>query len=260
VVVGAGYIGAEAADALRRNGLRVTILERSTNALMRDDAEFAGVVRKQLERHGWNSHRRDGDGDRARSCPGCRDMVMAAGFQPNAGDRHGGGIEINERRFGTDERMETNLRGVFAAAIVPRLPTCGQAARIPLALRRTRRAAWRGLCGGRRRASRDRRDADREHLRRGVRYHRVFGCRGAGRKASHCDGAHRGHPPPLLSGRRPRGTGGTALPARGGPVIGEDGAAGRIDRHGAGPACAWMSSEQLTWRIRRRSHQCGTRF
>ena len=32
VVVGAGYIGVEAADALRRNGLRVTILERSEHA------------------------------------------------------------------------------------------------------------------------------------------------------------------------------------------------------------------------------------
>src|SRR5450631_1972779 len=33
VVVGAGYIGLEAADALRRNGLRVTVLERSEQTL-----------------------------------------------------------------------------------------------------------------------------------------------------------------------------------------------------------------------------------
>src|SRR5215469_17618306 len=32
IVVGAGYIGVEAADALRRNGLRVTVVERSANA------------------------------------------------------------------------------------------------------------------------------------------------------------------------------------------------------------------------------------
>src|ERR1019366_4394783 len=38
VVVGAGYIGVEVADALRRNGLRVTILERTAHALLRDDA------------------------------------------------------------------------------------------------------------------------------------------------------------------------------------------------------------------------------
>src|ERR1035438_8196503 len=52
VVVGAGYIGVEAADALRRNGLRVTILERSAHALLRDDADFTAAVRAQLERHG----------------------------------------------------------------------------------------------------------------------------------------------------------------------------------------------------------------
>src|SRR5262252_3512846 len=44
VVVGAGYIGVEAADALRRNGLRVTILERAAHALLRDDAEFTAAV------------------------------------------------------------------------------------------------------------------------------------------------------------------------------------------------------------------------
>src|SRR5437667_8561210 len=33
IVVGAGYIGVEAADALRRNGLHVTIMERSQDAL-----------------------------------------------------------------------------------------------------------------------------------------------------------------------------------------------------------------------------------
>src|SRR5215475_6406941 len=52
VVVGAGYIGVEAADALRRHGLRVTVLERSGHALLRDDAAFTEAVRQQLERHG----------------------------------------------------------------------------------------------------------------------------------------------------------------------------------------------------------------
>ena len=68
VVVGAGYIGVEAADALRRNGLRVTILERSTNALMRDDAEFtaSGSKATRAPRSG-TAHRRDGDCDRAGS-------------------------------------------------------------------------------------------------------------------------------------------------------------------------------------------------
>src|SRR5579864_3318420 len=40
VVVGAGYIGVEAADALRRNGLRVSVLERSWHALLREEPWF----------------------------------------------------------------------------------------------------------------------------------------------------------------------------------------------------------------------------
>src|ERR1035438_97440 len=52
VVIGAGYIGVEVADALRRNGLKVTILERSPYALLREDAAFTSQVRLQLERHG----------------------------------------------------------------------------------------------------------------------------------------------------------------------------------------------------------------
>src|ERR1039458_4409668 len=52
VVVGAGYIGVEVADALRRNGLKVTILEHSPHALLREDAAFTSQVRLQLERHG----------------------------------------------------------------------------------------------------------------------------------------------------------------------------------------------------------------
>jgi len=117
VVVGAGYIGVEAADALRRNGLRVTILERSTNALMREDAEFAGAVRKQLERHGVEL--RTGvtvtaiEPDQVSGVP-CDMVVIAAGFQPNVEMATAAGIEIGRSgAIRTDERMETNLRGVF---------------------------------------------------------------------------------------------------------------------------------------------------
>src|SRR5437762_6788974 len=73
VIVGAGYIGVEAADALRRNGLRVTVLERTDHAL-RNDEHFTAAVRKQLERHGVelrtgvnrSEERRVGKGGRSR--------------------------------------------------------------------------------------------------------------------------------------------------------------------------------------------------
>ena len=56
VVVGGGYIGVEAADALRRNGLAVTLLERSAKVLLRNDPALTAAVRKQLEQHGVELH------------------------------------------------------------------------------------------------------------------------------------------------------------------------------------------------------------
>src|ERR1039458_2428182 len=84
VVIGAGYIGVEAADALRRNGLRVTILERSAHALLRPDDGFTLAVRAQLERHGVEL--RTGvpvmaiEAGRVAGVPADL-VVMAAGFQ-----------------------------------------------------------------------------------------------------------------------------------------------------------------------------------
>ena len=119
VVVGAGYIGVEAADALRRNGLRVTILERTAHALVREDEGLTAAVRKQLEQHGVEL--RTGvtvtaiEPDRVAGVP-CDMVVLAAGFQPNVEIAADAGIEIGRSgAIRTDDRMETNLRGVFAA-------------------------------------------------------------------------------------------------------------------------------------------------
>jgi len=118
VVVGAGYIGVEAADALRRNGLQVTVLERAGYAL-RDDEHFTAAVRKQLERH--KVELRTGvdvtsiEADRVAGVP-CDLVVMAAGFKPNVELAAGAGIALGRTgAIATDERMETNVRGVFAA-------------------------------------------------------------------------------------------------------------------------------------------------
>jgi NADPH-dependent 2,4-dienoyl-CoA reductase/sulfur reductase-like enzyme len=119
VVIGAGYIGVEAADALRRNGLRVTILERSTHALLRDDDAFTAAVRKQLEQHAVEL--RTGvnvkaiEPDQTGGIP-CDLVVLAAGFKPNVELAADAGIELGRTgAIRTDDRMETNLRGVFAA-------------------------------------------------------------------------------------------------------------------------------------------------
>jgi NADPH-dependent 2,4-dienoyl-CoA reductase/sulfur reductase-like enzyme len=119
VVVGAGYIGIEAADALRRNGLQVTILELSPYALLRADDAFTAEVRKQLERH--RVELRTGVRVTAiepASVAGvpCNMVVIAAGFKPGAALAADAGIELGRSAaIRTDDRMETNVRGIFAA-------------------------------------------------------------------------------------------------------------------------------------------------
>ena len=119
VVIGAGYIGVEAADALRRNGLSVTVIERSEHALLRDDAGLTAAVRKQLELHGVELRTgvrvRAIEPDSVDGIPG-EMVVIAAGFKPNVELAADAGIQIGRTgAIRADDRMETSLRGVFAA-------------------------------------------------------------------------------------------------------------------------------------------------
>lgn len=119
VVIGAGYIGLETADALRRNGLRVTVLDRSQKILLRDDAWWTALVEKQLSANGVELRRGVGaesiEADRVGDFP-CDLVVVAAGFKPNVEMAAQAGVEIGRTgAIRTDDHMETSLRGVFAA-------------------------------------------------------------------------------------------------------------------------------------------------
>jgi NADPH-dependent 2,4-dienoyl-CoA reductase/sulfur reductase-like enzyme len=119
VVIGAGYIGMEAADALRRNGLLVTVLERSANALGRDDPEFTAAVRAQLEAHRvelvCGVDAREIGTDRVADVS-CEMVVIAAGFRPNGELASEAGVATGRSgAIRTDDRMQTNLNGVYAA-------------------------------------------------------------------------------------------------------------------------------------------------
>jgi NADPH-dependent 2,4-dienoyl-CoA reductase/sulfur reductase-like enzyme len=154
VVIGAGYIGVEAADALRRHGLQVTVLERSHYALLREDEAFTSAVRSHLEAHGVELrceapvHSVEGLG---------ADMVViAAGFKPNVDLAAEAGVEIGRTgAIRTDDRMETSVRGIYAAgdcAEVQHLVT-GRPTWIPLGTtaNKTGRVAGANAAGGRER-------------------------------------------------------------------------------------------------------------
>lgn len=119
VVIGAGYIGLEAADALRRNGLAVSIVESGPWVLHREDAELTAAVRQHLEKFQVELHCNTPveaiEPDRVAGLP-CDLVILAAGLQPNVELAAEAGIERGRTgAIRVDERMETNLPGVYAA-------------------------------------------------------------------------------------------------------------------------------------------------
>jgi len=138
VVIGAGYIGLEAAAALRAHGLRITVIDASPYALGRADGELTNFLRGHLERFHielrLNTPVVAVEPNRVNDVP-CDLVVLAGGVRPNIGMAAEAGVRIGRTgAIETTERMETNLGGVFAAgdcAEATHLVT-GRAAYIPL--------------------------------------------------------------------------------------------------------------------------------
>ncbi len=112
VVIGAGYIGLETADALRRNGLAVTVVERGAHVLGRADAELTKAVRERLERFRVELQLNTRISDVTRYDV----AILATGLRPNVEIAAEAGAEVGRTgAIRVDEHMETNLPGVYAA-------------------------------------------------------------------------------------------------------------------------------------------------
>ena len=163
IVVGAGYIGLEAAEALVRAGAEVEVVEALPRVLGNVDEPIAELARAELERHTRlrlgtrldelrHSHR-DGTGPRTVTAVlGGTEVdadlvVVAAGVRPatsllvRAGAEHlpDGSLLVNAS-------MRTSLPDVYAAGDCVALHhlVLGGAAWVPLGRRRTRPAGWPG--------------------------------------------------------------------------------------------------------------------
>ena len=133
VVLGGGYVGVEFAQAFRRLGSRVTVLEFGTQLLGREDPDVAAAVRSIFEEDGIDVvlgantqvvEGRSGDAVRLRveTSAGSRtiegsDVLVAAGRTPNTRDigLEQAGIEVDERGFvKVDDRLQTTADAVWA--------------------------------------------------------------------------------------------------------------------------------------------------
>jgi NADPH-dependent 2,4-dienoyl-CoA reductase/sulfur reductase-like enzyme len=113
-VAGAGYIGIEAAEALRTNGVRVRIIDSNPDVLGREDEALTALVKKHLALFGV-SLECGSRVDRATTI-GADMVVLATGLKPNVELAVGAGIETGRTgAIRVDDRMETNLGGVYAA-------------------------------------------------------------------------------------------------------------------------------------------------
>lgn len=129
-ILGAGYIGLGAAEAFRKRGLQVTLLEAKDRPLPHWDPEVGALLKEELERHGvevWTgvkveAFRGMGRVEAVETSEGVvpADLVLlATGIRPNTELAQAMGVALGPTgAIATDERMRTNLEGVYAAGDV----------------------------------------------------------------------------------------------------------------------------------------------
>jgi len=126
-IIGAGYIGLELAENLRRNGIEVTILELLPRPMPNVDQELSTIISRELVRNGVKlelNKRVIGFKGRERVEKVVTEdaeyetdlVVIAVGVRPNVSLARQAGVELGESgAIKTNDRMETSVKGIFAA-------------------------------------------------------------------------------------------------------------------------------------------------
>jgi NADPH-dependent 2,4-dienoyl-CoA reductase/sulfur reductase-like enzyme len=134
VIVGAGYIGLEMAEALTARGLRVTQIEALPEVLPTVDPELGALVHAELERHGVEvltgttvtALTRSRDGSATLCVEAHRDgetltreadiVLVVVGVRPDTNLAAAAGARLGVRgAIDVDRHMRTRLPGVYAA-------------------------------------------------------------------------------------------------------------------------------------------------
>ncbi len=128
VVIGGGYIGLEMAEALQRRDMQVSLVEMQPQIMPNMDADMAELLQNELEAHQVQiftgtavTEIREVEGllhlylSEGRTLQA--DMVvMSVGIKPNTELAQSGGVQLGKTgAIEVDDRMQTNLRHVYAA-------------------------------------------------------------------------------------------------------------------------------------------------
>jgi NADPH-dependent 2,4-dienoyl-CoA reductase/sulfur reductase-like enzyme len=151
VVVGAGYIGLEAAEALHARGVRVTVVERLPRVLPTLDEPIAALVEEHVREH--VDLRLSADAASALADVDPDVVVVCAGVRPAGGIAAAAGARTEAGgALAVDDHMRTSLPGVWAAGdcVAPMHRVLGRPAYVPLgpAANRTGRVAGTVAAGG----------------------------------------------------------------------------------------------------------------
>jgi NADPH-dependent 2,4-dienoyl-CoA reductase/sulfur reductase-like enzyme len=146
VVIGAGYVGVEMAEALTEVGLETVLIEATANVLPGIGPEIGEVVERELADHGVSVHKEEmaqrlEGGQRVEGVVASRGrypaeiVIVSVGARPAVGVLQEAGVALGPTgAVATNERMETNLSGVYAVGDVAEAHhlVSGEAAWVPL--------------------------------------------------------------------------------------------------------------------------------
>jgi NADPH-dependent 2,4-dienoyl-CoA reductase/sulfur reductase-like enzyme len=132
IIVGAGYIGLEMAEALRTRGLDVTVVEQLPQVLSTVDPDLADLIREELQRHEVRvvtnttitaisrEHGRltvAGRNDHNGPFSATVDLVLVVvGVRPDTTLAQTAGVDLGIRgAIAVDRQMRTTVAGIYAA-------------------------------------------------------------------------------------------------------------------------------------------------
>ncbi len=126
VIIGSGYIGVEMSEAFSRIGKNVTLIEREEMPIPDFDPEIGSILKKKLEekvRVRFNEEVVSIEGkDRVEKVITdkgeyeCELVIVAVGEVPNVELAKDLGVKLGKSgAIETNKRMETNIKGVYAA-------------------------------------------------------------------------------------------------------------------------------------------------